>query len=63
MPYPSSAFVPVEGLPSFLRGLAEHQPVTLAIEALRELTSGAPVGDQATVLALWPGGSPWPPWR
>jgi hypothetical protein len=56
VPYLSSAFVPLEGLPSFLRGFAEHQPVTLAIETLRELTSGTPVGDQATALVLWLGG-------
>ncbi|GAA1461071.1 hypothetical protein NE857_23450 [Nocardiopsis exhalans] len=46
----------MEGLPSFLRGFAERQPVTLGVETPRELTSGAPVGDQATALALWPGG-------
>lgn len=56
VPYLSSAFVPVDGLPSFLRGFAEHQPVSLAIETLRELTSGIPVGDQATALVLWLGG-------
>lgn len=55
VPYPSSAFVPVEGLPPSLGGFAERQPVTPAIETLRELTSGAPVGGQATALALWPG--------
>lgn len=56
VPYLSSAFVPIEGLPSFLQGFAEHQPVSLAIETLRELTSGAPVGDQVTALVLWMSG-------
>ncbi len=53
LPYLSTAFVPVESLPPFLRGLAKHQPVTPAIETLRALTSGEPVGGQAWTAALW----------
>ena len=35
LPYVSSAFVPPESMPSWLRGFAEHQPVTPVIETLR----------------------------
>jgi ABC-2 type transport system permease protein len=40
LPYVSSAFVPVDTLPSWLRGFAEHQPVTPVIETVRSLLSG-----------------------
>lgn len=37
----SSAFVPVQSMPSALREVAEHQPVTYMIDAVRTLTLGA----------------------
>ncbi len=37
----SSAFVPVESMPSGLRAIAEYQPITYMIEAVRTLTQGA----------------------
>jgi ABC-2 type transport system permease protein len=36
----SSAYVPVSSMPSGLRAVAEHQPVTYMIEAVRSLTGG-----------------------
>jgi hypothetical protein len=36
----SSAYVPVSSMPGGLRGIAEHQPVTYMIEAVRSLTGG-----------------------
>ncbi|WBB58389.1 ABC transporter permease [Streptomyces sp. WMMC500] len=48
LPYPSSAFVPVDSMPGWLHGFAEHQPLTPVIESLRGLLLGQPVG-----------GSPW----
>jgi ABC-2 type transport system permease protein len=52
LPYVSSAFVPVETMPTWLRGFAEHQPVTPVIESVRGLlvggTPGAPTGDALT---------------
>lgn len=48
LPYPSSAFVPVDSMPGWLHGFAEHQPLTPVIESLRGLLLGHPVG-----------GSPW----
>jgi ABC-2 type transport system permease protein len=56
LPYVSSAFVPVDTLPSWLRGFAEHQPVTPVIETVRGLLAGdvATVADPggAAVLAI-----------
>jgi ABC-type multidrug transport system permease subunit len=37
----SSAYVPVETMPGWLRTFAEHQPVTVMIDAVRTLTQGA----------------------
>lgn len=59
LPYVSSAFVPPETMPEWLRGFAEHQPVTPVIETIRGLlvglgTDGQPVTDlgPTAVLAL-----------
>ena len=48
--YASSAFVPVDTMPSWLQGFAEHQPVTPVIETLRGLLLGGPT-DALTALA------------
>ncbi len=45
LPYLSSAFVPVTTMPEWLQWVAEHQPVTPIIEALRSLLMGTPMGD------------------
>jgi len=37
----SSAFVPVESMPTALRAVAAHQPVTYMVDAVRTLTQGA----------------------
>lgn len=44
LPYVSSAFVPVDTLPGWLRGFAEHQPVTPVIETVRGLLAGDVAG-------------------
>jgi ABC-2 type transport system permease protein len=46
LPYLSSAFVPVETMPSWLRGVAEHQPITPIIETVRGLLFDLPLGTQ-----------------
>jgi ABC-2 type transport system permease protein len=46
LPYLSSAFVPVETMPSWLRGVAEHQPITPIIETIRGLLFDLPLGTQ-----------------
>ena len=57
LPYLSSAFVPPETMPSWLRGFAEHQPVTPMIETIRGLLGGpgAPEVSGSTALAavIW----------
>lgn len=40
LPYLSSAFVPLETLPTALRIFAAHQPITILVEALRSLFAG-----------------------
>ncbi len=43
LPYVSSAFVPPDTMPTWLRGgFAEHQPVTPVIETVRGLLTGTP---------------------
>jgi len=47
--FASSAFVPTATLPTWLRGFADHQPVSLVINSVRSLTLGdipAPVRQQ-----------------
>jgi ABC-2 type transport system permease protein len=46
LPYLSSAFVPVDSMPEWLRGIAENQPITPIIETIRGLLMGTPVGSE-----------------
>ena len=55
LPYASSAFVPVDTMPTWLQGFAEHQPITPVIETLRSLLLDVPGGEPWTALA-WCGG-------
>jgi ABC-2 type transport system permease protein len=48
VPYLSSGFVPIETMPSWLHGFAEHQPFTPIIETFRGLLAGAT--DATTIL-------------
>ncbi|MFF3753894.1 ABC transporter permease [Streptomyces sp. NPDC002018] len=57
LPYPSSAFVPVDTMPSWLHGFADHQPVTPVIESLRGLLLGFPVGSTPWVALAWCAGT------
>jgi ABC-2 type transport system permease protein len=56
LPYPSSAFVPIDTMPTWIHGFAEHQPVTPAIESIRGLLLGTPVGNSPWLAAAWCGG-------
>ncbi len=56
LPYPSSAFVPIDTMPSWLHGFAEHQPFTPVIESLRGLLLDTPVGDAPWLALAWCGG-------
>jgi ABC-2 type transport system permease protein len=53
LPYPSSAFVPTDTMPGWLRGFAAHQPVTKVIETLRGLLLGQPVETTPWVALAW----------
>ncbi|AZM46859.1 multidrug ABC transporter permease [Streptomyces sp. WAC 06738] len=53
LPYPSSAFVPVDSMPGWLHGFAEHQPLTPVIESLRKLLLGQPAGSSPWEALAW----------
>jgi ABC-2 type transport system permease protein len=53
LPYPSSAFVPVDTMPAWLHGFADNQPVTPVIETLRGLLLGLPVGTSPLKAVAW----------
>jgi ABC-2 type transport system permease protein len=56
LPYPSSAFVPIDTMPSWIHGFAEHQPFTPVIETIRGLLLGTPVGTSPWLAMVWCGG-------
>jgi ABC transporter DrrB family efflux protein len=39
----SSAYVPVSSMPGWMQPIAEHQPITVMVNAVRTLTQGRPV--------------------
>jgi ABC transporter DrrB family efflux protein len=49
----SSAFVPVESMPSWLRTFAEHNPFTIMVNAVRGLFLGVPVGNDVWEATAW----------
>lgn len=53
LPYPSSAFVPIHTMPSWLQGFARAQPVTQVIDTLRALLGGHPPGASAWHAVVW----------
>jgi ABC-2 type transport system permease protein len=53
LPYPSSAFVPVDTMPTWIHGFANNQPVTPVIESLRGLLLGIPVGSSPWRALAW----------
>ncbi|MBB6633594.1 ABC transporter permease [Cohnella thailandensis] len=53
LPYLSSAFVPTETMPSWLHGVANHQPITPIIETIRGLLTGTPIGNDAWIAVGW----------
>jgi ABC-2 type transport system permease protein len=56
LPYPSSAFVPIDTMPGWLQGFARHQPVTPVTETVRGLLLDLPVGNNAWWALAWCGG-------
>ncbi len=49
----SSAFAPPESMPSWLQGFANHQPISVATDAVRGLTSGTPAGGNVIYALAW----------
>jgi ABC-2 type transport system permease protein len=56
LPYASSAFVPIDTMPSWIQGFAQHQPITPVIETVRGLLLGTPVGSSPWMALAWCGG-------
>ncbi len=51
--FASSAFVPVESMPSWLQAFAEINPFTVTVDAMRALWVGAPPGDSIWQAIFW----------
>jgi ABC-2 type transport system permease protein/oleandomycin transport system permease protein len=51
--FASSAFVPVETMPGWLQAFAEHQPLSLTVDAVRALTIGGPTTEYVVKAILW----------
>jgi ABC-2 type transport system permease protein len=49
----SSAFVPVDSMPSWLQPIAEHNPFTYMVNAVRALFLGTPAGNDVWLALLW----------
>jgi ABC-2 type transport system permease protein/oleandomycin transport system permease protein len=49
----SSAFVPVESMPSWLQGIAEANPFTTMVDAARALFLGTPAGNDVWGAVVW----------
>jgi ABC transporter DrrB family efflux protein len=51
--FASSAFVPVESMPSWLQTFAENNPFTTVVDALRALFIDAPYGNDVWAAVAW----------
>ena len=49
----STAFVPLDQLPSWMQGFAEYQPVSVTVTAVRGLTMDSPIGNSAWLSLAW----------
>ncbi len=49
----SSAFVPVSSMPGWLQPIAEHNPFTVMVDAIRGLFVGNPVGNDPWIATAW----------
>ncbi|MFI1830281.1 ABC transporter permease [Streptomyces sp. NPDC020412] len=56
LPYPSSAFVPINSMPDWLHGFADHQPITPLIESLRALLLSQAAGSAPWTALAWSAG-------
>ncbi|MBY8880240.1 ABC transporter permease, partial [Actinacidiphila acidipaludis] len=53
LPLISSAFVPVHAMPGWFQPVAKYQPFTPAIETLRGLLLGTPIGHNGWLAVAW----------
>ncbi len=53
LPFISSAFVPTGSMPGPVRAFAEHQPVTVIVDAIRGLFTQQPVGTDVWIAVAW----------
>ncbi|MFJ5883316.1 ABC transporter permease [Kitasatospora cineracea] len=53
LPMISSAFVPLHSMPGWFQPVAQYQPFTPAIETLRGLLLGTPIGNNWWIALLW----------
>ncbi|WP_221324831.1 ABC transporter permease [Actinoplanes sp. L3-i22] len=53
LPLLSSAFVPIDKMPGWFQPIAEYQPFTPAIETLRGLLLGTPIGHNGWLAVAW----------
>ncbi len=53
LPFISSAFVPTSTMPGPVRAFAEYQPVTLIVNAIRDLLAQQPVGTDIWIALAW----------
>lgn len=51
--FASSAFVPAESMPKYLKMFAENQPITQVVNAVRALMLDAPLGNYAWLAVAW----------
>ena len=51
--FASSAFVPVDSMPDWLQAFAKVNPVTLTVNAVRELWLGVPAGNAILWSIVW----------
>jgi ABC-2 type transport system permease protein/oleandomycin transport system permease protein len=51
--FASSAFVPTSSMPGWLRAFADHQPVSLIVNATRDLLLGQPLGTTGWQALAW----------
>ncbi|MEA2002509.1 MAG: ABC transporter permease [Actinomycetota bacterium] len=49
----SSAFTPTSSMPGWLRGFANHQPISVATDAVRGLTDGSDAGGDVLYALAW----------
>ncbi len=53
LPYPSSAFVPIRTMPSWMQSFARNQPLTAVIDSIRRLLSDQTIGSTAWRAVAW----------